>query len=943
MNGENQNDDILEKMKLGKSNGLSKVLETILEQDENSPDFSDVLNRVDEEGVSKENMLDFLRKYNPNGEHDEMIKFLENEENPGISRVLKTAGDLNKEGNLEDFITFVKTGGVDPFKAGNSFEDPLFKILTKYKLLGKFPEIFEVLSKRPDLMDPEALLEYLEMNNINGKYDELIAELENFVKQNRIYPDLGENNKDHPLTKLIHKKMRNSLEILRDFNRNKAKAEKWMGLILTKNKNLEKLRVLRRLGEVAKGDQVLEQREINGKKNLLKFLKRGCQSKMGTSLNMLLNRKRKMQKSERILLGKLANNLTLNKFLAFMRLKRNKANEKYKRHVEKGFREKFWKVLIRLMNPGKLKAYLMLKNFKNEEIAREKRERIKKKRLSTLLVKKNLARNNHSFQILKKNMFDKRILKNARNKLAKVLVSSQKQSLRKPLDKLRQLKKEKQKDENDDLNLMQNVFKRANLRVRNQKLKTIKDLQTEGLRMELENERNRALLENLFGNGNDGINEMRKAALRNLKEWKDEERKREMKLFIWNKIGLAKGRESTMRALCKLRNFNERENLKMSMNSLFKWKIANLTARNETEREMDYLINLHSGSFLNRLSNTQDRLLRDTLNKLRAFSSQSKTSISRVLLKLINSNTMTKLQALQKLRTLNSDFNEEESSARRLISRLYLSLDEKKQKALNRLRQVVKGRRLKRERACRILKKGLSRVRERVLSQGLSELVKESNLRNRRKRALASLLRRFKEKDQGQALQKWSDVYKREKICKFNGKITSMCSSLRKNHKFEMKSAFAKWSQKEMRMKYQLMANFLASAQAEKQKETYIHMKILYMQKKFSTMCKVLGNFLEFVERRKRENKMYAFDALCLENPWSEKVPKLLACSKVMSAQMCFWKLKLTRHQFIKKRRQRGGGYKIDKLKLVVLEKIFTKKISQYFMQIQIGRPNKYL
>ena len=233
--------------------------------------------------------------------------------------------------------------------------------------------------------------------------------------------------------------------------------------------------------------------------------------------------------------------------------------------------------------------------------------------------------------------------------------------------------------------------------------------------------------------------------------------------------------------------------------------------------------------------------------------------------------------------------------------------------------------------------------RERRLNKGIDKLVEDDRLRRRRSQLVARLLKKFQKKEQARALKKWTDDHRRLKICKFNGKITTLCHALRKNHKFELKHAFARWSQKEMRLKYKLMSQFLTSVREEKKKESYIHMKILYMQKKFSFMCKVLGRFLEFVETRKRENKMYAFDALCLENPWSEKVPKLLACSRVMSAQMCFWKLRLTRHQFIKKRRQRGGGYKIDKLKLVVLEKIFTKKISQYFMQIQIGRPNKYL
>lgn len=545
MNKANENGDILQKIKDKNRRGLTYVLDVIKEENEELEDFFDVMDRVDEESISKENMIEFLKKYNSEGQKDEMLEFLESREDPKVSEVLEVANRLNKKVDLDNFLTFVKSGGVDIMRTGYASDDPLQRILTKFKLLGKFPEIFTLLTKRPELKNPVDLLNYLRRNNKDEKYEELIWELEKYIKKHLEYPDLGVYNEEHPLTKLVHKKMRNGFKKLREFNRRRKKAEKWLMILLGKNKEMQKMIVLKRFSEVIMGTKVREQLQING---------------------------------ERGVFGRLFESLKAQKHLAF----------------------------------------------------------------------------------------------------------------------------------------------------------------------------------------------------------------KELREFTFN--------------------------------------------RDLTQR----------------------------------FASQ-------------------------------------------------------------------------------LVKERFENAEKRRLLQSVSHLSKARNRRNRQKRAVSRLLRHFNDKGRIRAMSKWQEVVKHEKICRFSHKLNRMCFVLKKNHKIEQKEAFSRWSQKEMRMKFERMNQYLVSTQREKKQEMYFHMKILFMQKKFSKMCKVLGKFLEFVETRKRENMMYAFDAMSLDNPWAQKVPKLLACSRPRTAQMCFWKLRLTRHDFLKKRRQRGGGYKIDKLKLVILEKIFTKKISQYFMQIQIGRPNKYL
>lgn len=945
MNKNGEYDETLDKMAEKKGQGLSSALDVIREENEDpdAPEMTDVLERVDEEGLSPENMLALLRKYNSDGKLDDMIRFLEDQPNAGVLEILAQANKLNKEGDLDDFITFVKTGGVDPVRAGEFPEDPLFKILTKYRLLGEFPEVFEALARRPELCNPEALLEHLKAHNDDGRYDDLIDELERYVRANREFPDMGEFNKEHPLTKLIHRKLREALGNFRDFNRQRARAEKWVNLLAKKNLRFDALKTLNRFCKFSSEEQSAEAiRGIKIKAFCDRIKKGSFNKKMQIVGEMKLNRMNRRNAEQKIL-GKLGNWARDRKLWALMNLRANKTSGKYREMVLRGWKEKLWSLMIKTLNPGIFKALLELRKFRQESMVRENREGALRGWLTRMVVKSSQDRAKNALKLLEKHKHRDKGRQTAKRLLSKYFTNGTKELLRGPFARLRQQNvQRKHQEEHEEVQII-SVLKRANMRAEEQQKLAIKNMQIGGLQLTLQQQKNKALLERVMGQGDLTAIEIKRRVLAQLREFCMDEREEEAKLMIWNKLGVGQGQRDMMRALSKLRHHNEMDNLKMSMNSLFKWKIANLNAKIETEREMDYLINLHRGRFLDQLSNTQDGLLRDALRKLRAFSSQSKSSVSRVLLKLINSTKMSKLQALRQLRTLNSDFNEEELSAQRLIGKLYNSLDSKMQSAFEKLAQYCQRDRLRRRMASRMLKEGLTRALERTLGSGVQTLRSSTGLAKRRAQAINRLLRRRREKEMRSGFEQWNYERKHAQICRFNSKITNLCSSLRKNHRHEMKSAFAKWSQKEMRRKYQLMANFFAAAKEEKKKETYIHMKILYMQKKFSRMCKVLGRFLEFVERRKKENKTYAFDALCLENPWADKVPKLLTCSRVMSAQMCFWKLRLTRQYFIKKRRQRGGGYKIDKLKLVLLEKIFTKKISQFFMQIQIGRPNKYL
>ena len=709
---QNENDEgVLDKVKEAKGKSLGYVLDLIQEEDEeNEGELDHVLDRVDGETLSKDNVLDFLKKHNKEGANNDIIAELESMKNPTLKDILDLARKYGKRGDFEDLLTFIKSGGVDPHKLNDPSDDSLFKILNKYRVLGEYPEVFELMAKRKDLRNPENLVDHLIAKNHDGQYDRLIAELSDYVARNREYPDLGQFNEKHPLTKLVHKQLKNVLQNLRSFNKKKAQAEKWLLIIFGRSAEARKWRAYHRLSKNADNLYAEDQHTELGAATLLNFLKKGAQRQQSQALNELLDVQQRWHDGGNRVAMQLMKWGKFTRLMALSKLRGNKTSAKYVENKLEGYHDKFWRILIRVINPGKLKAFVMLREFKDNESQREHMEADLSGRFIRKILRKNDERKAQAFALLMSNLRKQRGLEKAKNFLSKRLIVSQKNSLRDYLYILKQNAiREKKEQEGQNL-LIEKVFKRANLNVQSGKREMIKNLQTEGLKNTLKEESMRQLLDRVFRSGNTNATNQKRHALSQLKSISRESQSNEKKLKIWNRITQGKNQKDAMDALSKLRSFYEMDNLKMSMNSLFKWKIANLNARVETEREMEYLINLHRGNFLQRLSQTQDRLLRDTLRKLRGFSSQSKTCVSRVLLRLVNSTALTKLQALQQLRSLNSDFNDEELSMRRLVTRLFYALEERQSNALDRLRRQAREQSMRRKFALQILKKGLEKA-----------------------------------------------------------------------------------------------------------------------------------------------------------------------------------------------------------------------------------------
>lgn len=679
-------------------------------------------------------------------------------------------------------------------------------------------------------------------------------------------------------------------EVLKERNKNKIEAEHLLKKKSVKEKKEDRLRTL------------LERRDIKQKGQVIHALKKNN--------NNLVKRQQ--------LIKKFAKGINSKKGNLLQKLKKLQMQQTTK---EKDKQDKLDKLMKILRNKPKQLKQKALEKLRNNNFQHKNKEKLNK--------------------IM--NSIDQKKKSNLDKTLKRLLNKNYIENTSDALKRLKDYKNKKNNEKFQEEQLLRRVFARSTHHVMENLQDNIASLQKNNLSQQKQDEILRHKIHILCSNLKSGDKLLKRQALAYLK---DNNSYQIYKMKIMDAL-LAKHfdnpKSELIKAICQLREHNNKEILKMAMNSLFKWKVVNRVAQKETIRGFEEIINLNKGKILTKLFDQHQDLLKDAFHKLRKFTMGSKNSLKNVIFKISHMSSMKKVHALQELRKFNREMNEEEKLMKESLSKLVKSLNQQTKNCFDNLRNISSSKIELEKRMYVLIKNKMENSEQLLKAQAIDKLRKHKNANASKQRALSKLINKFASKSKLSSLQKWNDLVKKEKLCKFNGKITGLILSLRKNHKHEMRSAFSKWSQKDIKSKYKRMALFLQNSKEIQQKETYVHMKILYVQKKFSKMCKVLAKFLEFVENRKRENKLYAFDAMCLDNPWTEKVPKLLACSRVMSAQMCFWKLLMTKSQVIKKRKQRGGGYKIDKLKIIMLENIFTKKMSQYFMQIQLGRRNKYL
>lgn len=118
-------------------------------------------------------LLEILHKYNRDGKFNQLIKYLE--ENPSITldQLLDKMERENDDGKYDDLFEYLLGENDDYNPHPRKLREKLEDLISS----GDYPDAKNYI-KKEGIEDPYRLLDWLRENNVNGKYDDIIRDLE---------------------------------------------------------------------------------------------------------------------------------------------------------------------------------------------------------------------------------------------------------------------------------------------------------------------------------------------------------------------------------------------------------------------------------------------------------------------------------------------------------------------------------------------------------------------------------------------------------------------------------------------------------------------------------------------------------------------------------------------------------------------------------------------
>lgn len=118
-------------------------------------------------------LLEILHKYNRDGKFNQLIKYLE--ENPSITldQLLDKMERENDDGRYDDLFEYLLGENDDYNPHPRKLREKLEDLISS----GDYPDAKNYI-KKEGIEDPYRLLDWLRENNVNGKYDDIIRDLE---------------------------------------------------------------------------------------------------------------------------------------------------------------------------------------------------------------------------------------------------------------------------------------------------------------------------------------------------------------------------------------------------------------------------------------------------------------------------------------------------------------------------------------------------------------------------------------------------------------------------------------------------------------------------------------------------------------------------------------------------------------------------------------------
>lgn len=118
-------------------------------------------------------LLEILHKYNRDGKFNQLIKYLE--ENPSITldQLLDKMERENDDGKYDDLFEYLLGENDDYNPHPRKLREKLEDLISS----GDYPDAKNHI-KKEGIEDPYRLLDWLRENNVDGKYDDIIRDIE---------------------------------------------------------------------------------------------------------------------------------------------------------------------------------------------------------------------------------------------------------------------------------------------------------------------------------------------------------------------------------------------------------------------------------------------------------------------------------------------------------------------------------------------------------------------------------------------------------------------------------------------------------------------------------------------------------------------------------------------------------------------------------------------
>lgn len=173
----------LEHLRLIKDPRLLDITDYLHKNNEND-NLQPLFELINGNSFPSNKMLNFLLKNNKDGRYDELINMLSKDPNTPLEKILDYIKKNNKNGEMDPFLKYLGNGCHEIDDLDDVEPDDLFKFLANARRKNQYPELLELM-KTGAIKNNQGLLDYLNQNNKNGQYNDLIEHASKFLMKDQ--------------------------------------------------------------------------------------------------------------------------------------------------------------------------------------------------------------------------------------------------------------------------------------------------------------------------------------------------------------------------------------------------------------------------------------------------------------------------------------------------------------------------------------------------------------------------------------------------------------------------------------------------------------------------------------------------------------------------------------------------------------------------------------